>query len=72
MINQVKKNKKYSQMTQVIQSSPDCVGYWNQILELQMDLNNICKWSQEWLMLFNVVKSKVMYMARSKIINAKY
>jgi hypothetical protein len=32
---------------------------------LQMHLTNLCKWSQEWLMLFNVGKSKVMHIGRN-------
>ena len=32
---------------------------------LQMDLYNLCKWSQEWLMLFNVEKCKVMHIGHN-------
>jgi hypothetical protein len=33
----------------------------NNIDRLQKDLLNLCKWSQDWLMLFNVDKCKVMH-----------
>ena len=33
----------------------------NDIGRLQNDFVNLCKWSQDWLMLFNVDKCKVMH-----------
>ena len=33
----------------------------NDIYRLQQDLLNLCNWSQDWLMLFNVDKCKVMH-----------
>ena len=34
---------------------------------LQNDLRNLCKWSQDWLMLFNVDKCKVMHIGNNNI-----
>ena len=39
--------------------------------KLQNDLRNLCKWSQDWLMLFNVDKCKVMHIGNNNI-KAKY
>ena len=39
--------------------------------KLQNDLRNLCKWSQDWLMLFNVDKCKVMHIGNNNI-NEKY
>ena len=33
----------------------------NDVNKLQEDLKNLCKWSKDWLMLFNVDKCKVMH-----------
>jgi len=33
----------------------------NDVNKLQYDLKNLCKWSEDWLMLFNVDKCKVMH-----------
>ena len=38
---------------------------------LQMDLRNLCKWSQDWLMLFNIEKFKVMHIGHNNV-KAKY
>jgi len=32
----------------------------NDVNKLQDDLKNLCEWSKDWLMLFNVDKCKVM------------
>ena len=37
------------------------VASQDDIKKLQEDLNNLCRWSTEWLMLFNVEKCKVMH-----------
>ena len=37
----------------------------NDIDRLQQDLLNLCNWSQDWLMLFNVDKCKVMHIGLS-------
>lgn len=37
----------------------------NDIVKLQTDLCNLCKWSEEWLMLFNVEKCKVMHIGHN-------
>ena len=37
----------------------------NSDYELQEDINNLIRWSQDWQMLFNVNKCKVMYFRRS-------
>jgi hypothetical protein len=34
----------------------------NDVNKLQNDLKNLCKWSEDWLMLFNVDKCKVMHL----------
>jgi len=33
--------------------------------KLQDDLKNLCKWSEDWLMLFNVDKCKVMHIGNN-------
>ena len=33
----------------------------NDIEKLQIDLMNLCKWSEDWLMLFNADKCKIMH-----------
>jgi len=35
--------------------------------ELQEDLNNLMKWPEEWQMLFNIDKYKVMHLGRSNV-----
>ena len=37
----------------------------NDINKLQNDLVNLGKWSQDWLMLFNVDKCKVMHIGQN-------
>jgi ribonuclease P/MRP protein subunit RPP40 len=49
----------------------------NDIDKLQMDLRNLCNWSQDWQMLFNVDKCKIMHLgynnSRAKYeMNGKY
>ena len=39
--------------------------------KLHNDLRNLCKWSQDWLILCNVYKGKVMHMGNNNI-KAKY
>jgi len=41
------------------------------INKLQLDLHHLCKWCQDWLMLFNVGKCKVMHIGFNNI-KAKY
>ena len=43
----------------------------NDIDRLQRDLLNLCNWSQDWLMLFNVDKCKVMHIGLNNS-KAKY
>jgi len=40
--------------------------------ELQEDLNNLMKWSEEWQMLFNMDKCKVMHLGRSNDSHSYY
>jgi len=47
------------------------VSYMHEINELQLDLHNLCKWFQDWLMLFNMDKCKVMHIGFDNI-KAKY
>jgi len=47
------------------------VSDMNEINKLQLDLHYLCKWSQNWLMLFIVDKSKVMHIGFNNI-KAKY
>ena len=37
----------------------------NDIDKLQQDLRNVCKWSKDWLMLFNVEKCKIMHIGNN-------
>ncbi|MGE5822757.1 MAG: reverse transcriptase domain-containing protein [Nitrososphaerota archaeon] len=43
----------------------------NEVDRLQNDLKNLCEWSNEWLMLFNIEKCKVMHIGYNNG-NAKY
>jgi len=43
------------------------VSDMNDINKLKLDLNNLCKWSQDWLMLYNVDKCKVMHIGINNI-----
>jgi len=58
-IDQAVKNKllKFADDTKVFGS----VSSQDQIESLRSDLVSLCKWSEEWLMLFNVDKCKVMH-----------
>ena len=47
------------------------VANQSDIDKLQQDLRNLCRWSKEWLMLFNVDKCKVMHFG-SKNVQANY
>ena len=37
------------------------------VVKLQDDLKNLCYWSREWLMLFNIAKCKVMHLGRNNV-----
>jgi myo-inositol-hexaphosphate 3-phosphohydrolase len=37
----------------------------NDVNKLQTDTKNLCKWSEDWLMLFNVDKCKVMHIGNN-------
>jgi hypothetical protein len=37
------------------------------VARLQDDLKNLCYWSKEWLMLFNIAKCKVMHLGRNNV-----
>ena len=37
------------------------------VAKLQDDLKNLCNWSREWLMLFNIAKCKVMHLGRNNV-----
>ena len=52
---------KFADDTEVFRVVSD-VGDVNKLLT---DLKNLCKWSGDWLMLFNVVKCKVMHIGNS-------
>jgi len=43
----------------------------NEINRLKIDLHNLCKWSKDWLMLFNVDTFRVMYVGFNNI-NVNY
>ena len=47
------------------------VGVMEDVDKLRSDLANLYKWSQDWLMLFNIDKCKVMHLGH-KNLNAEY
>ena len=58
---------KFADDTKVFHAVPNS----KEIDRLQMDLGNLCKWSHDWLMLFNIDKCKVMHIGHNNS-KAKY
>ena len=52
---------KFADDTQVF----SVVSHIKDVNKLQTDLKNLCKWSEDWLMLFNVDKCKVMHIGNN-------
>ena len=48
------------------------VGNTEDILRLRNDLHKLCKWSADWLMLFNVDKCKVMHFGYNNTLTSYY